>query len=169
LRHSSTTTNPPPKPRVLAKPDRFNPPSHPSRLRTRPPPKYYGPALTPEELAAQKTKKYPHMMPPEGTFMYWFLTNRSIHVYITIGILVTLTGGIWLTEFLRTTPYRAMLPPNSLLWEHPITFLRQWWDVFEMHVAYTTAQTAERRRLKTEDVRKRAEYRKAHGLEEAGE
>lgn len=38
-----------------------------------------------------------------------------------------------------------------------------------MHVAYTTAQTAERRRLKTEDVRKRAEYRKAHGLEEAGE
>ena len=32
-----------------------------------------------------------------------------------------------------------------------------------MHVAYVSAQTAERRRQKVEDVKKRAEYRKAHG------
>ena len=33
-----------------------------------------------------------------------------------------------------------------------------------MSVAYNSAQVAERRRLKSEDVAKRAEYRKAHGI-----
>lgn len=77
VRYASTT--PPPKPRVLEKPDKFRPPSHPSRLRSKP--KYqYGPDLSQE----QKTKRYPHMMPPEGTFLHWFLTNRSIHVWISM-------------------------------------------------------------------------------------
>ena len=35
-----------------------------------------------------------------------------------------------------------------------------------MHVDYTSAQTAERRQGKVEDVRKRSEYRKAHGLDQ---
>ena len=35
-----------------------------------------------------------------------------------------------------------------------------------MHVAYTSEQVAEKRRQKVADVRKRAEYRKAHGMEE---
>ena len=34
-----------------------------------------------------------------------------------------------------------------------------------MHTAYISAQTAERRKKKVEDVQKRAEYRKAHGLD----
>lgn len=34
-----------------------------------------------------------------------------------------------------------------------------------MHVNYVSAQTAERRRGKLEDVEKRKEYRKAHGLD----
>ena len=38
-----------------------------------------------------------------------------------------------------------------------------------MHVDYTSAQTAERRRQKVEDVRKRSEFRKAHGLEDEGQ
>lgn len=80
LRYASTT--PPPKPRVLEKPERFNPPSHPSRIRRKP--KYYGPSLSEHERQEQKTKQYPHMMPPEGSFMRWFLTDRRVHVYITI-------------------------------------------------------------------------------------
>ena len=79
----SASTSPPPKPRVLEKPERFNPPSHPSRLRSRGP-KYYGPALSSHEREAQKTRRYPHMMPPEGTFMHWFLTDRRVHLYITM-------------------------------------------------------------------------------------
>ena len=35
-----------------------------------------------------------------------------------------------------------------------------------MHIAYTSEQTMEKRRQKVADVRKRAEYRKAHGIEE---
>lgn len=37
-----------------------------------------------------------------------------------------------------------------------------------MHTAHISAETAERRKQKVEDVRKRSEYRKAHGLENEG-
>jgi len=32
----------------------------------------------------QANKQYPRMMPPEGSFLHWFLTNRSIHLWITL-------------------------------------------------------------------------------------
>lgn len=34
-----------------------------------------------------------------------------------------------------------------------------------MHTAHISAETAERRRKKVEDVQKRSEYRKAHGMD----
>lgn len=71
------------KPLVLEKPSKFNPPSHGSRLR-KDAPRYPGPQLSTEQQAAQKKKKYPNMMPPEGSFMHWFVTNRSIHMYISL-------------------------------------------------------------------------------------
>jgi hypothetical protein len=81
----STKTKPtaaPKTPPVLEKPAKFNPPSHGSR---RPAPRAYpGPPLSAKEKATQRTKKYPNMMPAEGTFMRWFLTNRGLHVYITL-------------------------------------------------------------------------------------
>jgi hypothetical protein len=40
--------------------------------------------MTEEERAAQARKQYPNLMPPEGTFMYWFINNKSIHLYITM-------------------------------------------------------------------------------------
>jgi hypothetical protein len=80
IRHASSA--PPPKPRLLEKPDRFNPPSHPSRLRSKH--RSYGAPLPEHERRAQKTRSYPHMMPAEGTFIHWFLTNRNIHLWISI-------------------------------------------------------------------------------------
>lgn len=80
IRHASSA--PPPKPRLLEKPDRFNPPSHPSRLRSKH--RSYGAPLSDHERKAQKTRSYPHMMPAEGTFTHWFLTNKSIHLWISI-------------------------------------------------------------------------------------
>jgi hypothetical protein len=38
-------------------------------------------------------------------------------------------------------------------------------EVFKLHTEHNSAETAERRKRKVEDVQKRAEYRKAHGLE----
>jgi len=83
LRHASTSTAKPQKARVLEQPDRFRAPSHPARLRKKPK-AYPGPALSEYEVQAQKTKKYPHMMAPDGSFMHWFLTNRAIHTWITL-------------------------------------------------------------------------------------
>lgn len=88
VRHASKfgkKPQPPPKsskPLVLEKPTKFNPPSHGSRLR-RPTPRYGAP-LTAEEKSIQAKKKYPTMMAPEGTFMHWFMHNRSIHTWITL-------------------------------------------------------------------------------------
>jgi len=82
---NATTKAKPGKPLVLEKPARFNPPSHGSRISKGPPRyQYAGPQMTEEQKAAQATKKYPSMMPPEGTFMYWFINNKSIHLYITM-------------------------------------------------------------------------------------
>lgn len=71
------------KPRVLEKPDKFRPPSHGRRLKEHLP-KHYGPELTATEKVVQKTKQYPNMFPPEGSFMFWFLTNTSLHMFITL-------------------------------------------------------------------------------------
>ena len=49
-----------------------------------------------------------------------------------------------------------------------IAFLRRYWEVYVMHVDYMTEQTAEKRRQNVEDARKKAEYRKAHGIGQDG-
>ncbi|KAH7054606.1 hypothetical protein B0J12DRAFT_709980 [Macrophomina phaseolina] len=155
------------KPLVLEKPDKFRPPSHPARLpSSRKKPQYsYGPRLTPEELAAQGRKKYPNMMPPEGSFMHWFLTNRMLHVYISLAVLFSLAFYTFLMNFLTTTPYRDLLPARSELLTHPFRSLHQFLTVYKMHAEHVSAETAEKRKRKVEDVDKRAEYRRAHGLE----
>lgn len=38
--------------------------------------------------------------------------------------------------------------------------------MYKLHTARISAETAERRKRKVEDVRKRGEYRKAHGLDQ---
>lgn len=79
-------------------------------------------------------------------------------------ILVSLVLCTWLLDFLSTTPFGDLLPPNSLFFAHPFTFLRRYIDVYGMHVAYTSEQTNAKRRANIADVRKRSEWRKAHGL-----
>ena len=79
-RNASASTS---KPRVLEKPTRFNPPSHGKRLKKQTP-RQYGPQLTGEQKTEQETKRYPRMMPPEGTFMHWFLTSQGIHTFIAL-------------------------------------------------------------------------------------
>ncbi len=83
-RHASSRPPPTDKSRILEKPAKFNPPSHGARLNKAPPRNYPGPALSHEAKQERATKQYPHMMPSEGTFMHWFLTNRSIHMWITL-------------------------------------------------------------------------------------
>lgn len=78
-----------PKSMVLEKPERFNPPSHGARLpkkgaRPAPQSQHYGGALLGEELAAQRTREYPGMPPPRGTWSHWFWNSRALHLTITM-------------------------------------------------------------------------------------
>lgn len=73
---------PAPKPPILEKPTKFNPPSHGSRRTTNQAPRHYERPLSKEELEEQERKDYPTMMAPPGTFAHYFWTNKLIHVYI---------------------------------------------------------------------------------------
>jgi hypothetical protein len=88
LKKAKTTSS---KPRVLAKPDRFRPPSHPQRLVTPSPkgvpagqPFEYGPRTTEKERIEQSKTQYPGMFPPEGTVMHRFLMSKWIHIWIAM-------------------------------------------------------------------------------------
>ncbi|EEH42154.1 uncharacterized protein PADG_06974 [Paracoccidioides brasiliensis Pb18] len=168
---STTTKSSSPRgPRVLEKPDRFRPPSHAARRVTNPrsarePLNYPGPRLTEAELAEKKTKRYPHMFPPEGTVMHKFLTNKGIHVWISMSVLVTLATFTFTTNFKRSSPFAHLLPPWSQLLIHPIDTVAQVLTVMKMHADHQTLETMERRKKKMDDVEKRRAYRRAHGLE----
>jgi hypothetical protein len=82
IRNASTAI--PPKTIVLEKPDKFRPPSHPQRLNRKLPRQYPGPPLSESERQAQKTRRYPHMFPNEGTPLHRFLTNKWIHMWISL-------------------------------------------------------------------------------------
>ncbi len=84
LASSSSGKQPASGPRVLAKPERFNPPSHGSRLPKKTPPRHYGGDLSAAEATAQAAREYPGMPPPKHTAAHWFLHNRWIHVVITV-------------------------------------------------------------------------------------
>jgi hypothetical protein len=130
--------------------------------------RYPGPALSEEEAARQKTKKYPNMLPPEGTFMYWFLNNRSIHIYITLGVLSSLAGFTFLVTLRRDSKFGDLLPePKDAIW-HPINTARTVFEVLRLDGEARSIETKERRARKVEDVAKRDEYRKAHGLDTDG-
>ncbi|EXJ70891.1 uncharacterized protein A1O5_05883 [Cladophialophora psammophila CBS 110553] len=155
------------KPIVLEQPDKFRPPSHPARLnRPRRPPAAYNQGTTSEEKERQKTKSYPHMFPNKGSFMHWFLTDRWIHLWITMGTLTILACITFTQSFMRTSPYAHLVPPVSSFPLHPINYIRETLSVLRLHVDYETAKTNESRQQKILDAQKRRLYRRAHGLED---
>ncbi|KAL1989727.1 hypothetical protein VTN49DRAFT_6924 [Thermomyces lanuginosus] len=162
-------------PRLLEKPDKFRPPSHPSRrvvqlrngkLVNPAPYNYPGPPLSAKEKEEQKTKRYPHMFPPEGTVMHKFLTTRWIHAWIAMGVLTSLAFFTFTENFKRTSPFAHLLPSWSGLLSHPIDTIAQALNVYRMHVEHESQLTRERRHRRVEDAEKRRQFRIAHGLEE---
>ncbi|KAK7513635.1 hypothetical protein IWZ03DRAFT_237374 [Phyllosticta citriasiana] len=156
-------------PRVLEKPDKFRPPSHGAKIPTRKRPTYqYGPQLTEAELQAQKTKKYPNMEPPKGTWSYYLVKSVRFHSFIAMFVLFACMYWMWLKEFLVTTKRRDELPEKGELLTHPIQTIRQFWRVYKLHLADGTEDGLEKRRKKTEDIDKRIEFRDHFGLEHPG-
>lgn len=85
------------------------------------------------------------------------------------GTLFSLAGIMFIENFKRTSPFADMLPPPRQLLTSPLTFISQWLDIYKLHTEHVSAEVAERRRRKIDDVQKRSEYRKAHGLEDSQE
>lgn len=118
-RHASSRALPP-RPRtlqeqlkdktpVIPQPDKYRPPSHGRRTpRSETMQRSYGPKLSEEDKLRMRTKKYPNMMSPEGTFSHWFLNNKAIHIWITM---VHLHLLIYLRRRSTNTIFRAFSPP----------------------------------------------------------
>lgn len=81
------------------------------------------------------------------------------------GTLFTLASVVFFTNFQRTNPFADMMPPWTHFFIHPISFWQTWIEILRLNTARMTAETQEKRTQKVEDVQKRAEYRKAHGLD----
>jgi hypothetical protein len=87
--HRSASTRDQSKPIVLEKPDKFRPPSHPSKLvkprgRASSYNGAYNQSSTASEREAQRTRRYPHTFPEKGTWAYSMLTNRTVHSFVTM-------------------------------------------------------------------------------------
>lgn len=165
----SSTGNGKDGPRVLEKPDKFRPPSHSAKLPKRKRPVYqYGPRLTEEELLAQKTKKYPSMEPPKGTWSYYLVKSVRFHSFVALFVLLFCMYWMWLNEFLFTTKRRDELPEKGELLTHPFQAIRQFWRVYRLHLADETEHELEKARKKSDDIDKRIEFRDEFGLEHPG-
>ncbi|CCC07487.1 hypothetical protein SMACR_02490 [Sordaria macrospora] len=154
-------------PRVLAKPERFNPPSHGSRLPNKKHvPRHYGGDLSFQEKQAQAKKEYPGLMPGEGTYGWWFWNNKWFHMCLTLGTLFSLAIYTATENFKRTSPFADMLPAKGDFLSHPIDSFQHLGHVIRLHEAHKSAEISAKRQRAIDDVAKRTMYRKAHGLPE---
>lgn len=108
------------------------------------------------------------MMAPQGTWAHWFWNSQGLHLSITLGTLASLAIFVATENFKSNTPFADMLPERSDYWEHPIVSLYTLYDVWRLTQLHNSAIVAEKRKKNVDDVVKRAEYRKAHGLEKEG-
>ncbi|CAE7010103.1 hypothetical protein CFE70_001842 [Pyrenophora teres f. teres 0-1] len=157
---------------VIPQPDKYRPPSHgkkpPNRNLEN---KIYGPPLSEEDKKRMATKKYPNMMSPEGTFSHWFLHNKAIHLWITMGILVSLAATAWYLDFITKTIYAHLLPSRKDFLHHPFQSTSRFIEVYKMHMAQTSQEYQQQRLKKAEEVEKRKQYRlmRQREAEERGE
>ncbi|KAK3683776.1 hypothetical protein B0T22DRAFT_443783 [Podospora appendiculata] len=163
-RFASKSASPPGGPRILEKPERFNPPSHGARLPKKVAPRHYGGDLSAAEVQAQKRKDYPGLQPPPGTFGHWFMTRRWIHAVVTMGTLGALAFYTARENFRRNSPFADMVPSAGDFVRHPIESTRAFADVIRLNEMHNAAIVQAKRQKRIDDVAKRTEYRKAHGL-----
>lgn len=79
--------------------------------------------------------------------------------------LFSLAFYTFISNFHRTSPFTHLLPPAKAFPSHPLDWISQYIEVYKLHTARISEETAEKRRKKVEDVQKRGHYRKAHGLD----
>lgn len=70
----------------------------------------------------------------------------------------------FVSKFNATSPFADLIPPISEFPKQPINYVRTCVEVLKLHEEHESAVTAEKRKRRVDDVAKRNEYRKAHGL-----
>ncbi|KAL2214171.1 hypothetical protein CC79DRAFT_1328075 [Sarocladium strictum] len=153
------------KPIVLEKPLKFNPPSHGSRLKRNATPKHYGPILTSTERGQQDKKHYPGMMAPQGTWSHWIWHSRIFHTCITLGTLFCLGIFTFFMNYAFNSPYKALVPPISDLWNRPTYFFVAWKEVITLHEKDKAQKAIDHRNASLDDHAKRQYFMKMHGIE----
>ncbi|KAI9888661.1 MAG: hypothetical protein M1814_006558 [Vezdaea aestivalis] len=156
---------PSPKSRVLEKPTKFVPPSHPSRLVN--PKKQWIPPLPQREVEAQKARSYPNTLPPPNTWSHWIIHHKSLHFMITMTVLSALALYTWL-ERDKEAPYSHMRPPLTMLFTNPIQFYNLNFEVLKLNTQHRSMEVGRNRKRDADDAEKIKEYRKAHGLPQGG-
>ena len=70
----------------------------------------------------------------------------------------------FVAKFNATSPFADLIPPISEFPKQPFGYVRTCVEVLKLHEEHESAVTAEKRKRRVDDVAKRNEYRKAHGL-----
>lgn len=71
-------------------------------------------------------------------------------------------------DFHSKNQYKDLVPPGSLFWSHPFQYISQYAQVYKMHKQAETAENMRKKQRKQDEVRKRTEYMRAHGIEHEG-
>jgi len=162
-RHASAASKA--QPVVLEKPAKFNPPSHGSRLPKAQRPRHYGGDLSAAEVQAQTAREYPGTMAPKGTWSHWVWNGRMLHLFITLSTLGGLAVYTMVENIRQTSPFADMIPSRSDFASHPVSSTRTTIEVLRLTEAQRSTEVAEKRKQRVDDVAKRSQYRKAHGLD----
>ncbi|KAG8160510.1 hypothetical protein KVR01_010046 [Diaporthe batatas] len=124
-------------------------------------------------MAASSSAIPRFLLPQSGRI--WRRANLGIHNRrqfpdpdLRLGTLASLAIFVATENFKSNTPFADMLPESSDYWEHPIVSLYTLYDVWRLTQLHNSAIVAEKRKKNVDDVVKRAEYRKAHGLDKEG-
>lgn len=83
-------------------------------------------------------------------------------------ILISLTGFVLLTDFKTKNKFPELLPPGSLFFSNPISYIQQYFSVYKLHSSAYLAEQQEKRARGLDEVRKRKEYLIAHGIDKEG-
>lgn len=81
------------------------------------------------------------------------------------GTLFFLAITTLILNFTHTSPFAHLLPPASEFWSSPANFIRTWLRVLALHERDRNARAIADHENLTNDVVKRAYFRKVHGLD----
>ena len=80
------------------------------------------------------------------------------------GVLLGIEFFILLTDFRYQNHYPELLPPASMFWTgQPIAYLKQYLQVYRMHILEDSRIVGDMRAKENDDAMKRKEYLRAHG------